>query len=254
MGHFYDRDGNPQHFTNGRDSTLRDARKHGWFPSVTGILDTLDKPGLNNWKLKRVSTAAWDNPPVGFDTPESYHDLLMQEAFKESEGQRDRGSEIHAAMEDIWNGDKVRGDGDIIEIADAACSAIRAYCETGDFTPEITFAHRVGFGGMVDLHSDEFCIDYKSKDITDQQWDKYTAGKKPYPALAYPEHAMQLAAYDQGLENPGRRCINVFVDRQIPGRVVIHEWDVSDMDTAWEKFRLLVRYWQLAKNYFPGRV
>jgi len=38
MGHWYDKDGNPRHITNGRATTLRDARKHNLVPSVsTGV-------------------------------------------------------------------------------------------------------------------------------------------------------------------------------------------------------------------------
>ena len=54
--HWYDREGKPQHFVpskNGklRASTLRDARKHGWMPSVTSVLDIMAKPGLDQWKI-----------------------------------------------------------------------------------------------------------------------------------------------------------------------------------------------------------
>jgi hypothetical protein len=68
--------------------------------------------------------------------------------------------------------------------------------------------------------------------------------------------AMQLAAYNWALgmgprRDYSRRCINVFIDRTKPGKVVIHEWTPEEIEKAWEQFQLLVKFWQLSKNYQP---
>ena len=64
---------------------------------------------------------------------------------------------------------------------------------------------------------------------------------------------MQLAAYTRGFNMPlpGTRGINVFVGVN-DCQVQIHEWSDEDLVTAWAKFSLLLGYWQLDKNYFPG--
>jgi len=94
---------------------------------------------------------------------------------------------------------------------------------------------------MIDLHNGEWVIDWKTKDI-----------KSASTKLAYPEMCMQLVAYDKALGGPSRNLVNVFIDRETPGKIVVKEWGQSEIDVAWEKFQLLVKYWQLDKGYTPG--
>ena len=266
MGHFYDKDGNPCHFVEGkngeqRDSTLRDARKHGWYPSVTGILGILDKPALTNWKLKRVTEACYndlceyiDNENIiPSDDYSVYHDEIMGMAFKESTNARDRGSEIHNCLEAIAGGLPRTFPSDIQEIGDAAFSAIVEHCETSRFTAEATVVGD-GYGGMLDLHNDEFVLDHKTKDIKDAHWAQYKAGKRLYPAIAYPDNCQQLIAYDKALPpvSINRRLVNVFIDRQIPGRVIIHEWTPEEAEKGWKVFQNALEIWQITKDYYPG--
>src|SRR4030067_773313 len=68
--------------------------------------------------------------------------------------------------------------------------------------------------------------------------------------LAWPEQCMQLAAYRAGLGMPlDARGINIFISVNNPGLTRVHEWDQSLLDTGFEKFRLLLAYWQLDKKY-----
>jgi len=249
MGHWYDKEGKPQHFTNGRASTLRDARKHNWYPSVTGILDTIDKPGLNRWKEQQVLLAALTLPKIENEPLDQFSKRVMADAFVESSEARDKGSEIHDSIESVWLGaepEKHAG------IAHKTVNAVIEYCDTDDFIPEKTVVGD-GYGGKIDLHNDDFVIDYKGKDITDKQWDDYQ--NKKNPRLAYPEMCMQLSAYDRALGGfKIRKLINVFVDRNIAGKVIIHKWAHEDTVIAYKKFELLVKYWQLTKNYSPNIV
>ena len=249
MGHWYTKDGEPMHWIEGangkmRDTTLRDARKLNLRPSVTEIINTIDKPALTRWKLKQVTAACYNNDsPAGLYFPEydDYHSEMMNRAFADSTDARDRGSEIHDAME-RWFKLEPAIEGDIFDIADAACHEIVKFTGTDKFTSEQTVSGD-GYGGMVDLHNDEFLIDFKTKDIDD-----------PTKKMAWDEQAMQLAAYDEALglhEGSPRRCINVFIDSTKPGLVVIHEWKPEEIKLAWQKFKLLVKYWQITKGYVP---
>lgn len=240
-----------------RDTTLRDARKHGYVPSVTGIIDILDKPGINIWSKKQVLLSALTLPKIEDETIDQFSERVMTDAFKEANDARETGTEVHDSIETIWN-DEIP----LLhyEIADKTVQAIVAYCDTEDFNPEVTVVGN-GYGGKVDLHNNDFLIDYKGKDIKDEEWNKYRAWRdgeaKTPPRLAYPEHCMQLAAYDcamgtvGGYAIPSRRLLNVFFDRVIPGRVIIHEWTEEEADIAAKKFMLLVRFWQLERNYNP---
>ncbi len=254
MGHWYTTSGEPMHWIEGangkqRDTTLRDARKLNLLPSVTEIINTLDKPALTRWKLRQVTQACYNFPQPEGESYDTYHDYLLKCAFENSTDARDRGSEIHNCIEMILKDgyEAVRGvDGDIRKIADAALLAIFRYTGTylHDFVDGNTLtAEQIavgnGFAGMVDAHNDDFIIDWKTKDIEE--------GKRNY----WPEMAMQLAAYNQALGGD-HRCINVFIDRTTPGLVEIYEWPAEEIKTAWQKFELLLKYWQLAKNYFPS--
>ena len=266
MSHYYDKDCNPCHFTKGangkmRDSTLRDARKHGWYPSVTGILDTIAKPGLVNWMINQAVLAALTLPRIDDESDDALIARIRKDGKEEGLRAAERGTEIHDAIEKIWLGisSGFYPSGLYREIAEEAVNEIVIYCggdiKHGDLIPEQTVVGD-GYGGKVDLHNDDFCIDYKTKIITDEQWGKYEAGKDP--KIAYPEMAMQLAAYTMALGRTfgktslSRRLINVFVDRNIAGRVIIHEWKPEEAEKAWKQFQLLVQYWRLSKNYFPG--
>ena len=250
MGHWYTKEGEPKHFivgANGRErgTTLRDARKLDLVPSVTGIIDVLDKPGLNNWFQNKILYACLTVPrPEGISDSE-FIKIVRQDASEEAEEAKLRGNVIHNCIEDMWNekpAEEMDYEPDVMAIASSAIADICNYCGESDFIPEMTVAGD-GYGGAIDLHNDQFLIDWKTKDIDD-------VSKK----MAYPNHAMQLAAYDKALQSRSvffgeRRCINVFIDRTEPGKVVIHEWEPEEIALAWEKFQLLLRYWQLDKGY-----
>jgi len=226
MSHWYDKDGKPQHFiekadgTGKRASTLRDARKFLWFPSVTGVLDTIDKPVLNMWFQSQILMAALTLPQIENEPLDKFSERIKVDAFKESNEAKDTGTEIHDDMEIVF---KEKGFLAVLKHTKIAHTAVRAiidYCGTTDLIPEVTVAGE-GYGGKVDLYNDTFLIDYKTKDIKDKQWDDYQAGKNP--KIAYPEMAMQLSAYDKALgwhehgpyveqkgKNLSRKCINVF--------------------------------------------
>src|SRR5690348_5070970 len=43
-----------------RPTTIRDAKKFGWTPSVTTILNLLDKPALTDWKIQEHIKQVWE--------------------------------------------------------------------------------------------------------------------------------------------------------------------------------------------------
>ena len=62
-GHWYDKDGNSQYTIVGangkeRNTTLRDARKEGFVPSVTTVMNVAAKPSLENWKITQAINSA----------------------------------------------------------------------------------------------------------------------------------------------------------------------------------------------------
>ena len=81
-------------------TTLRDARKLHLLPSVTGILDVLDKPALKTWLRKQAALATLRVPPRQEAESEEYWlDRVLAEADKQVVSAADLGSEIHDALE-----------------------------------------------------------------------------------------------------------------------------------------------------------
>ena len=62
-GHWYDHEGKPMYTIVGvngkeRNTTLRDAKKEGFVPSVTTIIGIAAKPSLENWKITQALEAS----------------------------------------------------------------------------------------------------------------------------------------------------------------------------------------------------
>lgn len=96
----------------------------------------------------------------------------------------------------------------------------------------------LGYGGKVDLHSDGWVIDIKTKDgdLTDCQ--------------LYDEHAMQLAAYRCGLNRPDARCGILFVSRTEPC-VRFMEMPPERLAKGWAMFSALLEFWQAKNDHAP---
>jgi len=210
-----------------------------------------------------VLLAALTLPKIDGEDLEQFSKRVMADAFVESTAARDKGAEIHKDIETLF---KFNG-GHLMHpaISIPAHEKIMFYCNNDQFTTEQTVSGD-GYGGAVDLYNDEFILDIKTKDISNSDWTKYedhlADPKIKPPKLAYPEMCMQLSAYDEALWSsiePGsiyrqgdqgrRRMVNVFVDREIPGRVIFYEWE----ERMYHRFKHLVDYWQDEKNYYPGR-
>lgn len=241
--HWYGRDGSPQYTVkakngNDRATTLADARKMNLVPSVTTILNVAAKPGLERWKQEQLLLAALTLPRAPDESEKSFIDRVVVDSKEQGKRAAERGTRIHEAVESFYGG---------IMLAEMADYQVGVYNEiekvygVTSFEPEKAFAHELGFGGKVDLHTKEYkdcglVLDIKSKEFTD-----------PAKVDAYDEHMMQLSAYRVGLGLPNAVCANVFVSATQPGLVVIKEWSEEDSTRGWEMFQNLLRFWQ-AKN------
>jgi hypothetical protein len=244
--HFYGRDGSSQWEVmakNGkmRPSTLADARKNLWVPSVTEILKVAAKPGLERWKIQQTLEAALTLPRIEGEATDTFAKRVMEDSQAQASKARDLGSAIHGAIEKHLNGERYPQE--YQPHVETAIASMEPYKGTG-WRSEKSFASKLGYGGKVDLHSNICVADFKCKafDIEDVKKAK----------LAWPEHLMQLAAYRHGLVpqgvSPDCDLVNVFVSTSIPGLVYVHRWAEGD-EVAFQKFSSLLRYWQLDRGY-----
>lgn len=243
MGHWYLPDGTPfyqvPNKTKGgmRDAHLGDARKVSAYPSVTAVLGVLDKPNLTNWKLNQAIIAARTNPHIRPDMSlEELVKLVKADAAEQANQAAARGTDIHDCIEQFYKTQRIQPEYKDTIIAAVEC--VREHCGEQKWQAEVWFASPLGYGGKIDLISDEWLIDFKTKEGPAEKHEMYD------------EQAMQLAAYDQGR---GRKLANVIVSRD-DGSVKFWHWD-NEEDNArqLQKFLALLTYWQLDKDYFPHR-
>ena len=240
-GHWYTRDGNPMYTVPSkkdgtpRNTTLRDARERNLVPSVTTILNIAAKPGLNVWLQEQAILAALTLPRGEEETESAWLKRVVQDSKAQARDAADLGTEIHAAIQGFYEGKKASA----YPIHVQTCTkAIESRYGAKKWIAERAFAHEMGFGGKVDMHTDGIVIDIKTKDFDD-----------PAKVAGYDEHLMQLAAYRVGLGMPEARCANVFVSRTNADLAVVKEWAEEDLARGWLMFTALLSFWQYKNQY-----
>jgi len=240
-GHWYTRDGDPMYTVPSkkdgtpRNTTLRDARERNLVPSVTTILNIAAKPGLNVWLQEQAILAALTLPRGTEETESAWLKRVVQDSKAQARDAADLGTEIHAAIQGFYEGQKASA----FPIHVQTCTkAIESHYGAKKWIAERAFAHEMGFGGKVDMHTDGIVIDIKTKDFDD-----------PAKVAGYDEHLMQLAAYRVGLGMPEARCANVFVSRTNADLAVVKEWAEEDLARGWLMFTALLSFWQYKNQY-----
>ena len=248
--HWYFVDGRPCYELPKKDGkgmkspTLADARKLNLLPGVSTILRVLDKPALTAWKIEQACLAILTTPRLAGEADDAFvNRVLNVEEVQEEEGKiaRDRGTEIHDALESIVKGESISA-----EIAPWVEPAAEAVMRYGKPVAVEKILIGPGYGGRTDLITEaaecDWIIDYKST-------------KKLPDKVAWDEHKLQLAAYAkaQSLGRPNRnlRCANVYISTVEQGKFVIHEHQDHWISIFENGFAPLVQHWQWSKGYKP---
>jgi hypothetical protein len=232
--HWYDKDGTPRYTIIGkngkeRSTTVRDAREHGYLPSVTTIIAQLDKPALTRWKIEQMLLASLTLPRLENEAEIDWIARVVEDSRATGKDAMNRGVEMHDQLEAFYSGVY------LIEYPQYVLrteKVITEYFGDQEWKSELSFAFN-GYAGKCDLHSNNIVVDFKTK--TDNL-DK---------AIVYDEHKMQLAAYRMGFGMPKARCAIVFVSDK---ETKICEVKEEDLITAYDKFSILKDYFYIDKN------
>lgn len=220
-----------------RPTTVRDARKLRLVPSVTGIIKCAAAPGLEYWIQQQVLMAALTLPRRPHESEKSFLDRVWTDSREQSKKAAERGTAIHAAIQDYFTHGRQFAS-EYAEHVEGAAEAIGE--KSSALACEQSFTHRTGFGGKCDIH-DPICnyvIDIKTK-----EFDEHLA------LQTYDEHHMQLAAYREGLGMPQARCAILYVSASVPGLARLIWIDTDDLLRGWSMFQSLHRYWQAKHKY-----
>jgi len=255
--HWYDTNGKPQYEVRKKDggmraTTLRDARKYGWVPSVTSVMDIVGKPGLEAWKVNKAIESALTVTRLVTETDEELSKRILSHSKQESEQAAKRGVGIHSVLEEFFVGKCILYP--LPKSMGAICNATKSILDTNcgeqDWVPEHSFCHKeLGYGGKVDLYSSQWVIDFKTKDSIEDK-----------KQLAFDSMAHQLVGYERGLPRHHsdtkfsgsiRRMANVFISADNPGHVIFHEWPQDKHELYWNVFTSALNLWKHMKNYRP---
>lgn len=245
--HWYDRGGRPAYEVakvNGgmRATTLADARKLGLQPSVTTVLQVIDKPQLTAWKVRQGILAALTLPRIDGEAEDAYLRRVEADSKQQVTDAADEGNRIHNAIEDHFQGRPVPSR--YVPHVEAVLAELhRLYPGVTDWVSEQSFSSPLGYGGKVDLHSPSTGLtgDFKGKD------GDFTDGKR----LAYDQH-WQLSPYQAGLGFACGEGFNLFVSRTHPGKVASHLWTPTDMASGLRVFLAALDLWVAMKGYDPA--
>jgi hypothetical protein len=244
--HWYDRDGSPMYEVVARDgtmrpATLRDARKFGWYPGVTSIIRCAAAPGLELWKQNQVLLAALTLPRGAGENDESFCKRVISDSGEQARKARDRGTEIHAAIQGHYEGKPPSID--MHPYVRGVAAVIQQNFAGAEWVAERPCANPLGYGTKADLSSVDIVLDFKGADFDAAQ----AATLKTWD-----EHAMQLAATREALRMPGAECAIVYVSRVTPGLCRVIRVDEPELCRGWEMFRGLLTYWQAKADYWPA--
>ena len=244
-GHWYDKDGLPTYTIIGangkeRNTTLRDARQWGYVPSVTTIIGVAAKPSLENWKVNQALNSAITLEQDPGETIEDFTNRCKQDSKKIGRDAAERGTIIHAMIEQGFMGGKET----------KAYRVIKDYLDENfpgeEWIAEDSFCSTSGYGGKIDLYSKSgIFVDFKTKDgLKDKQASK----------LVYDDHGMQLSAYAEGCNFKEPERVSIFVDREDPELIAVHRWDKETHVRHMSMFNSLLSYWKLVKKYDPSEI
>lgn len=248
MGHYYQQTESgvlPRHFVemSTRPGELRPTRitdvKKWWkagevvVPSVTTVMNVLNKQALINWKIDRHLEQAW---LIGLT------DLTVDDYIKEvkrlTELEMDKaptaGTDFHKILEQYYLL-MLPMDHELRPLCNEINGVIEEITGRQEWVTERNFVSDEGYGGQIDLSCETWDIDLKTK----QTADKFKPGK-----MVYDEHKMQLAAYREGVGTPKARCANLFVCLE-SGEIDFHEHKETELERGWKLFKSALSIWQL---------
>jgi len=200
-----------------RPATLGDAKKLSLFPGVTSVLDrVLRKPALEKWLIQQAVLAVTTAPDVQGEALDAKIVRVLETEGQQKEESKlamDRGTEIHAALENAIAGREVELS--MLSWIKPALAEVRGL---GELVATEKIVVGPGFAGKVDLlmrtPTGLLVLDYKTT-------------KKLPDKGAWPEHRLQLAAYGGALTRQGEHVTgvgNVYISTVEPGAYKLCAW------------------------------
>ena len=253
-GHWYTNTGQARHTMktksgSERNTTLRDARKLGLYPSVTTLLGLFAKPGLDRWIKDQLLRIAFENPAKDGESYEDYADRCLVAQEKPVEQAASFGTKVHDAIEAYFEGQHIPD-----ELLEYIQPALDWKQDNGlnfiEFEKMLVNLEH-GFAGTVDIvgqggEGQKFIVDWKTRKT-----------KKGVKVTSYDFQIHQIAAYaatywgEEAVLGHSVHGANCFISSTEPGRFEVIKYSPEDLASAWKVFRSVCSVWRSLKNYDP---
>ena len=161
--HWYDKKGEAAYTivgSNGkeRNTNLKDARKHGYVPSVTTILGVAAKPSLENWKINQALNSALTLKRRDDESANQFFYRCKEHSKSIGKQAAEMGTTIHAMIEQGFAGGKETKPYLIIK------EYLDKIFPNEEWVAESSFCADAGYGGKIDLYSESgIFVDFKTK-------------------------------------------------------------------------------------------
>lgn len=242
--HFYTQKGEPMHFVpcttkaGSRPTTLADAKKLKLLPGVSTVLQTLAKPGLQQWIIMQNVMAALTTPRKAEESLDDFASRIMSEdAEAEMLKARNLGTDIHAGMEALFSGGQI--DEELRPWIEPAYREVREMCPHSRSVEHVLVGD--GYAGKADLlawgNDNSLVVDFKSC--------------KKIPDRPYGEARLQLSAYAKAWISPEDGCdistVSVYISTTECGKFALF------INPPWQRdyeegFLPLLKVWKWINN------
>ena len=227
---------------------MREARKHGYTPSVTTIEKVIAAPQLTNWMIEQALDAALTLPRMDGESLDAFKVRAREDSGRQAREAAAKGTALHDALEQYFSGKAYPKEWHRhCRAVDAALLELNKDKAIEGLVCEASFASPIGFGGRVDLHAPGIVCDFKS-----------TARIDPNKTYGYPNHARQLAAYavglrlTDGLDWSKIALVNLFISTET-AEVKVKIWSPQKAAEGWEQFQAALALWKAINRYYPDQ-
>lgn len=248
-----------------RPTTLKDARLQNLLPSVTTVNKTIRNAALDNWKAEQYILAALTLPRIDGESDDAFAHRVAIDAMEQVATAANKGSAIHAAVEDYMVEGKRTDLVDLMPYCGPVYDFIDQQVEEV-IGCEFVVTSRDGFAGRIDskivlrrgysAFNDLAATnpDFNGVAILDLKTRKPYEGK----LRSYDTDMTQLSAYleaDQITPAGGLRPTagaNLYISSTDPMAPCFKPWTADEMRHGWNIFSATLKLWCLLNNYSPA--
>ena len=248
-----------------RSTTLSDARKNNWLPSVTSIDKIIQNEPLSAWKLSNAILAALTLPRLDGETDDAFAARVATDTQETASTAATFGTAIHDACE-AYLMERVKTD--LVTLA-PYCGPVFDWIDENVeevIGCEYVVVSNLGYAGRVDTkvvlkqgrsaYNDlaESNPGFNGVAIIDFKTRKPNNGK----LRSYDSDSRQLSAYlnaEQYSPAGGLRptaTANLYISSVDPMAPVFRAWSQDEMTDSWKVFDATLKLWCLINSYNPA--